>query len=921
MCVTRSISYRAGTLLTMIRYTANEATHAVFGRFFLAFPLALVLFAPALLHPAVALSAPPSSMIVTVQGADSDVDLEEKRTLLLATDETQRGLAADDLVRARIEEADNVIREILTGKVTGAHERAIVSLLEVIRVRGVVRFLPEVLDLTLYGNGNGGGIKETAQNTILGMRGSAAAEAELISIFRSSTDNPGRRLQTVKFLRDLRSLECLAMFIEVGSTEPSPGPRLERELVQALESITGERFGADWKQWNDWKTEYIRVDQDGVLDRGRVQVRISESLRERFAEVDAALIEAMRQYLDELSRRSTTDVSAYRGVLEEILGENPYPALRAEAAERIGAFDDTQVKPADAEMLLEAFADDSPDVQVAAVRAIGRLAAVKRESQNWSAELIDRLESEVVRQLRSDFVDVKRAAVEAAGRVGGARCSGALVRLLEDLIERDWSDASLRGSIIQALAQSTSGTGRVVPVLAKTLREDPVWTHRQFAARTLGLIELEDVVAPLAATLGLTTERKEVRWQAANSLGQKDSDAALEALLTGLADEDEAIREICARSVGKIGRGEPSTRLIEMLATESSDFVRKTVVSSLGKLGDVGAVDPMFVLLGEAEPELVQEIERALDSIWQNSKQRVDGGESLLALNRPVLVPFAVRVLEKADKLAAETPPDDPDRIRGAIALANAYRLSGKLDAADEILTRLAAFEDKMVASTLCDLMVSRNRQVAARGRAAQAARALEEAAARFDQSGEERWRLIAVAAEILVAAAEDTKDEAERDRFYVLAREILGDARRPSNLPAALTDRLEGLLATIGERAPATTPTPGPDAAERDRIEDLLLSLASEVRQKDPKQAEAAIKELGGFAAEKKVPVLLGLLEHAQENVRRVGIDFLRGMFPDETLEFEPTAEPADRAASIATLRTWWDDRPRTESSSADNG
>src|SRR5262245_41699030 len=85
--------------------------------------------------------------------AATDSDVEELRRLLDDEDATRRNIAALDLVRAGSDEADRVIIDILQVPLSGSRERAAIALLEVIRVRGAVRFVPEVLELGRQGNG------------------------------------------------------------------------------------------------------------------------------------------------------------------------------------------------------------------------------------------------------------------------------------------------------------------------------------------------------------------------------------------------------------------------------------------------------------------------------------------------------------------------------------------------------------------------------------------------------------------------------------------------------------------------------------------------------------------------------------------------------------------------------------------------
>ena len=118
------------------------------------------------------------------------------------------------------------------------------------------------------------------------------------------------------------------------------------------------------------------------------------------------------------------------------------------------------------------------------------------------------------------------------------------------------------------------GSAAVDPLVA-TLR-DPRWEVRYRAAEALGQIQDPRVCAALAGAL--EDPRDHVRYMAAKGLGLRRCPGSVAGLCQALGDENEYVRRIAAVSLAAIGDAGAIPLLQDRLSRESSPAVRDAIV-------------------------------------------------------------------------------------------------------------------------------------------------------------------------------------------------------------------------------------------------------------------------------------------------------------------------------------------------------
>ncbi|MDD1639769.1 MAG: HEAT repeat domain-containing protein [Methanomicrobiales archaeon] len=124
------------------------------------------------------------------------------------------------------------------------------------------------------------------------------------------------------------------------------------------------------------------------------------------------------------------------------------------------------------------------------------------------------------------------------------------------------------------------GSAAVDPLVA-ALR-DPRWEVRYRAAEALGQIEDPRVCAALAGTL--EDPRDHVRYMAAKGLGLRRCPGSVAGLCRALGDENEYVRRIAAGSLAAVGDPGVVSSLKDRLAEESTPSVRDAIVRACRSL-------------------------------------------------------------------------------------------------------------------------------------------------------------------------------------------------------------------------------------------------------------------------------------------------------------------------------------------------
>ena len=241
----------------------------------------------------------------------------------------------------------------------------------------------------------------------------------------------------------------------------------------------------------------------------------------------------------------------------------------------------------------------------------------------------------LVEQIEADDLEIKRAAINALGRLGYKQATSALVKVLQTepelrveaalalarigdesaldpLLEMiGVSDSAVRQAVVGAL--NSIGSAKM-PLRIKALLQDERPLVRESAARIAGyfgypdcadllvqcsqdedervrravvehLPYLEDqrVLQILANSVKRDTPR--VRAAAAVAFGNVEDERVLPILLAALQDEDSWVRYFAARSLGRLALADSREALTEVARTDPFNHVRIAALEALGSIG------------------------------------------------------------------------------------------------------------------------------------------------------------------------------------------------------------------------------------------------------------------------------------------------------------------------------------------------
>lgn len=370
----------------------------------------------------------------------------------------------------------------------------------------------------------------------------------------------------------------------------------------------------------------------------------AESLRGLLAHPYGRVREAAVRILDEADRPD-----AVQALLERCHDEDEQ--VRAAALERLATTGDACVVPT----LAQALGSETPRVREAAARALARvygveavtaLATALTDGDPWvrkaAAEaLAQHRAQEVVEDLlrlaQADTdVEVRRAAVEALGWIGGERMLAVLSNLAKDGDERIaqaalaamsrlshpraiWSlltalattDVERRKSIVRLLGDR--GGALAVAALHWTASHDSIpgvvraavdaLAHLATPPAVAALIELTAdetrrpvcvaalarVGSPMVPEIvrGLQHSIPQVRCAVIEALARFDGEAVTEALATALRDEDPSVRRTALTAVAQKGLGSVRPLIVMLARTDADPGVRRTARDVL-KRGERG---------------------------------------------------------------------------------------------------------------------------------------------------------------------------------------------------------------------------------------------------------------------------------------------------------------------------------------------
>lgn len=279
------------------------------------------------------------------------------------------------------------------------------------------------------------------------------------------------------------------------------------------------------------------------------------------------------------------------------------------------------------------------------------------------------------RQLGSDEVEVRLAAILALGRIGDARSVRPLIEALEDpelTVEAAGALARIgdaraydsllpllghrRAAVRQAAIGALNSLGQArMEQDMKRLLDDPNPHVRESAARIAGyfgyaacasrLLErlndedesvrraaietlpyLQDTEAAPLLDAALSDRSPKIRAAAAQSLGNLDDEVSLPGLTRALRDSDSWVRYYAARSLGQLRNAGMLDPLCAVLSTDPAPQVRIAAAEALGRIGGERAIEALSPLAASDDRDLARAALLALGAIRHADAMRVVRG-------------------------------------------------------------------------------------------------------------------------------------------------------------------------------------------------------------------------------------------------------------------------------------------------------
>lgn len=238
---------------------------------------------------------------------------------------------------------------------------------------------------------------------------------------------------------------------------------------------------------------------------------------------------------------------------------------------------------------------------------------------------------------------VRADAAEALGEFGAA---GALVALIEALVDENWAVRKAAGLAIQqmrdvrelepflvALRGQTQETRLLAAEALGQLRDaraveplvgalaDRSWDVRAAAARALGAIADARAVSPLM--VAMRESDLGVRDAAADAL-VRIGPPAFDALVDALDDPSWDVRRTAALALGRLGDQRATGRLLLALRDNSDPWLRQDAALALGQIGDLSAMPLLRDALFDDAPRVREAAAEALHAVESISRQAAD---------------------------------------------------------------------------------------------------------------------------------------------------------------------------------------------------------------------------------------------------------------------------------------------------------
>ncbi len=159
----------------------------------------------------------------------------------------------------------------------------------------------------------------------------------------------------------------------------------------------------------------------------------------------------------------------------------------------------------------------------------------------------------------------------------------------------------VRDSVVGLLG-ALNDDGKVVPLLQKTLLDDPSVTVRTTAAASLAHFRDASGLSLLQQALDDVDYR--IRLGVAIAFGRMDYATAKPLIVKGLQSEDPLVRTHALKVVGENEDGSLTDTVVEVVGRERDRYVKSQALWTLGKVGDVKTIPLMMDLLTEEREEV-----------------------------------------------------------------------------------------------------------------------------------------------------------------------------------------------------------------------------------------------------------------------------------------------------------------------------
>lgn len=390
----------------------------------------------------------------------------------------------------------------------------------------------------------------------------------LIKIATDESDEVSVRVKAIEALGQMNYTDALVALAQLLGQSGENNVRIHLAVIYATEQMKSPETVAFFRQALTHRSATVRKEAIRILALYGDQEAGPDIMAMLARESDEEVLIAALESLPQFGTRSITEVGTIAGLLQ-----HPNPRVRSSA---MGTLADLRAGAAAGAVIAALQRDPETDVRGRAAYALSKL--VQPETRE---EIVSALRE----ALKNDAAPpVKVGAIFSLGEIGATDAEKDLRRALSRS-----EDTDVRKAAIEALGKLRSE--RAVEDLIALLR-DPAWTIRRESAQALGEIGDTRAVEPLLAAS--KDSDYYVRQAASAALdkiwGQaKQAPIPVEdefaALRKSLADPSPVVRTKAVQQLAAYGQADVVPDLLEML--DDPDYkVREAVINALKNFRD-----------------------------------------------------------------------------------------------------------------------------------------------------------------------------------------------------------------------------------------------------------------------------------------------------------------------------------------------